>query len=362
MDFIKNDINSFVDNFDLYELKDVKNIFVLKTNSFIFYQLKFELEKYFENVISKYKKIIIFCPEEFQYNIIVKNEKGEEYNSISYFIYLCMQNNIQLFIYSFNCAVNNFFKVKYPNEYSTKILANSPFTLLRCDSSHIIDTENIKKTKKLVFLNYNRKINRDLIITYLKNWNELFKSDNIISYHNNYTIDSNTYKSIYKEYAEKNGIDFEYLDSLKLVPEEVDIHKQNEAQNKAQLLHIYSKFNIVCEPFFGLSDDPTEYEYYNHTISRKFIYPILYNNVIFVHEHSPILSQILKEIGFELFFDNINEFKNNMTDEFYYSDETQKKLNHNKLLLEKYMHICNEKKIPIYRKILKQEIIEFFNK
>jgi hypothetical protein len=300
------------------------------------------IEDNLKKITDRYKKIIYFESEELAY----------DYESVSYFIDLCMESDVKLFVYSFNCNINDFLKVKYPNKYPTQILANTAATLIQnCNGlpPNLIRTKN----KKLLFLNYNRKINRDLIITYFKNWNELHNPENIISYHNNYTFNSNVYKSMYKDYAEKNGIDFNFLDSLVLKPEEVDVHNQGAAQQKAQLLHYESKFNIICEPFFGLSDNPNEYEYYNHTLSRKVVYPILYNNVIFVHEHSPILSKTLKNLGFELFFDNIEDFKNNMTDEFYYSDETQRKLTHNNTLL---------KKLGLsYEKTLKDEMTNFFN-
>lgn len=295
-----------------------------------------------KQITDRYKKIIYFESEELAY----------DYESVSYFIDLCMESDVKLFIHSFNCSINDFLKVKYPNEYPTRIIANTATTLIQ-NSGGLPSHLTRPKNKKLLFLNYNRKINRDLIITYLKNWNELHNPNNIISYHNNYTFNSNVYKTMYKDYAEKNGIDFNYLDSLVLQPEEVDVHNQNDAQQKAQLLHIESKFNIICEPFFGLSDNPNEYEYYNHTLSRKVVYPIIYDNVIFVHEHSPILSNTLKNLGFELFFDNIEDFRNNMTDEFYYSVETQQKLNHNKTLLKKLG--------SVYKETLTDEINNFFN-
>jgi hypothetical protein len=363
MNNLENHFDIFIPNLNISEIDTLKDVYVVHgdrirnishrigtLNAYTMDEYsKKELANGVAELTQTYKKIVLFCPEEF----------GYEYESISYFVELCLQYNVKLFIYSFNCGVNEFLKIKYPNEYSKNILANSPATLLQLASSQVNEWNGIK-TKKLVFLNYNRKINRDLIITYLKNYNELFNSDNIISYHNHYTFDSNSYKSMYSNYAQLNGIDFDYLDSLSIVPEEVDIHKQNEAQNKAQWLHCHSKFNIICEPFFGLSDNPSEYEYYNHTLSRKVIYPILYNNVIFVHEHSPILSKILKEIGFELFFDNIDDFMNNMTDEYYYSDEVQTKLNNNRKLLETYSGSGN-KNTALYRKKLTEEVIGFFS-
>jgi hypothetical protein len=363
MNVFENHFDNFILNLGIQEVDTVNDIYVVhgdrirnmshKVGEPNQYKMdnteKQELQNDVIELTQQHKKIVLFCPEEF----------GYEYESIEYFVELCLQSGVKLFIYSFNCGVNEFLKIKYPNEYSKNIIANSPTTLLQLASSQVNEWNGIK-SKKLVFLNYNRKINRDLIITYLKNYNELFNSDNIISYHNNYTFNSNAYKRMYSDYAKLNGIDFDYLDSLSIVPEEVDIHKQNEAQNKAQWLHCHSKFNIICEPFFGLSDNPSEYEYYNHTLSRKVIYPILYNNVIFVHEHSPILSKILKEIGFELFFDNIDDFIKNMTDEYYYSDEVQTKLNNNRKLLQRYSGNGN-KNIAIYRKKLAEEVINFFS-
>ena len=362
MNTFENYFDNFISNLGVIDTDTLKDVYVLNgdrirnmshrigtPNAYLMDDYsKNELKDKVKELTNEYKKIVLFCPEEL----------GYEYKSIEYFIELCLEHNVKLFIYSFNCSINEFLKVKYPTKYSKNILANSSTTLLQFASSKVHEWDGVK-TKKLVFLNYNRKINRDLIITYLKNHNELFNPDNIISYHNNYTFNSDMYKLMYNDYAKLNGIDFDYLDSLSIVPEEVDIHKQNEAQNKAQWLHCHSKFNIICEPFFGLSDNPNEYEYYNHTLSRKVIYPILYNNVIFVHEHSPILSNVLKELGFELFFDNIDDFMNNMTDEYYYSEEVQTKLNNNRQLLETYSGDGN-KNGAISTKKLAEEVINFF--
>jgi hypothetical protein len=47
------------------------------------------------------------------------------------------------------------------------------------------------------------------------------------------------------------------------------------------------------------------------------------------------LTNKLKEMGFELFFETDDEFFNNMTAEYYNSDETQRKLTHNHNLVVK---------------------------
>jgi hypothetical protein len=292
-----------------------------------------------------YNKLLLFCPEEFNYN----------FGSVKYFIDLSLELEFKLFIQSFNSNVNDFLKVKFSNQYRTQILANSPKTLLFNPSPLDINynASNVKRDLKLLFLNFNRKINRDWIISYLNKKNELLNDSNFISYLNHHTFPEEKYYSLYNDYASKNDIDFEWLKSLKLKPQEVDVHNQAITQTNAQILHLRCKFNIIAEPFFALSDDVTNFEYYNHTISRKTIYPIYYRNVIYVHGNNDILKNTLKALGFETFFDNLDDFMDNMTDEFYYSKETQEKLDKNEKLIYEYF--------LSYKNTQKDEIWGFFN-
>jgi hypothetical protein len=316
------------------------------------------IDSLIDDIKSKTNKVIIFSPEEINFNV----------ESVKYFVDNALKCNIKIFIYSFSSHINEYLKNEYPNYYNKLILANSAETLLTgkvLNYRVIYDYPNYIKDIKLLFLNYNRKINRDLIISYLNKVNELNNIENFISYHNYHTFNSNDYYKIYKEYSEKNNIDFTWLKTLNLSPENVDIHNQGDAQYKAQLLHHRAKFNIICEPFFGMSDNPNEFEYYNHTISRKTIYPIFYKNVIYVHSHNNLLKDTLQNLGFETFFDNIDDFINNMTDEFYYSENTQKKLEHNYNKIIEYMGNIERARTHLdhipYRK-LTQEITDFIGK
>ena len=47
---------------------------------------------------------------------------------------------------------------------------------------------------------------------------------------------------------------------------------------------LYNKIISSLDP----NDDINSFEYFNHTLSRKTIYPILYRNVIYVHGHNDI--------------------------------------------------------------------------
>ncbi len=145
-------------------------------------------------------------------------------------------------------------------------------------------------------------------------------------------------------------------------PEDVNIHNQQDAQYKAQYSHLRAKFNIVCEPFCGMSFDINNFEYYNHTITRKIIYPLLYENIIYVHSHNGLLQKTLKNLGFELFYDNLSEFIDNVSDDIFYDKLNQEKLKYNKNLLYKYMgdveNARNVNEHKTYQK-LTQEMVDF---
>ena len=309
----------------------------------------------FVKEIQDYKNIILFSPEEFNYHA----------ESISYFIDLCLENNHKIFIYSFNSNVNDFLEIKFPNQYKKNILANSAETLF---NGRVINwtvkynNPNQIKQINLLFLNYNRKPNRDYILSELNKHKQLEKKDNFISFHNNYTFSKNAYDKIYENYFKENNINSEWINNLKLQPEEVDIHNQGDAQYKAQYLHHNAKFNIICEPFCGMSFDKNDYEYYNHVITRKTIYPLLFENIIYVHSHNGVLQKTLKNLGFELFYDNLDEFINNISDDIFYDKLNQEKIIYNKNLLYKYMgNIENAKthnKYKTYQK-LTQEVVDF---
>ena len=96
-----------------------------------------------KKITDTYKKIIYFESEEL----------GYDYESVSYFIDLCMEYGVKLFIYSFNCNINEFLKVKYPNQYPTKILANTAATLIQNRNGihpNLVRTKN----KKLLLMRF----------------------------------------------------------------------------------------------------------------------------------------------------------------------------------------------------------------
>lgn len=289
---------------------------------------------YFDYIKNNYKLLVILFQEDFFYNENV-------HNIIDY----CIKIDLPLFVFSKNPTLSNFFKYKFDNNKLYSVLPQ----MLFLNSGNILQKiNNTEKTIKLLFLNWNRKPNRDYIILKLKNKNELFNKDNYISFHNIHPLNSDKkYGPLESKFIEEMEIDIDFLKNFKLEPESVDLDNQYETQNKAIELYSLSKFNIICEPFFGYNNDINSYDYYNYIITNKTILPLVYRNVFFVHEYNTLLSTTLKNIGFELFFDNLDDFLNNMDEEYLNLNSTIDKLNHNQSLAIKLVN--NEKKEFYYK-------------
>ena len=86
------------------------------------------------------KTVVLFSPEEINFNL----------ESVCFFIETCISLKIKVFVYSFNSNINDYLKIKYPNEFEIYVLANSADTLI-----------NGSLINWTVFYN-NKKINRDI--------------------------------------------------------------------------------------------------------------------------------------------------------------------------------------------------------
>lgn len=275
----------------------------------------------------EYKILVILFWEEFFYD-----------GNINDIINYSLKINLPLFIFSKNPVLDKFLKITYNSD---KLFSVSPDMLfLNTDDLAFYEDSKIKNNK-LLFLNYNRKVNRDYIICKLKEKNELFNNENYISFHN-YDPRNEKYNLLHNEYNIENNIDTEYLKNLKIIPNKIKVDSQFTTQRDSFDLYSRSKFNIICEPFFGYSKDKNSFNYYNHLITKKTILPLLFKNVFFIHEYNSLLSDCLKEIGFEMFFNNLDDFLNNMNDDYLELESTKNKLFNNQNLTETL--IINEKK------------------
>ena len=106
MDNLENHFDNFTSNLTTSEIDEIKDVYVINgdrirnmshkvgaLNAYTMHDYsKKELRDGVIKLTEKYKKIILFCPEEF----------GYEYESVKLFVELCLECGVKLFIYSFN--------------------------------------------------------------------------------------------------------------------------------------------------------------------------------------------------------------------------------------------------------------------
>ncbi len=205
------------------------------------------------------------------------------------------------------------------------------------------------KTKLLLYFTYNRAPHKDYVIQLLKNNNLIDLDGNLITYHNfipnvdfPITLEklSNNgffYKTKQElEFIKQNNIDMEFLSTYQRIIDSENFNIQNQQLQRLnlQIAHSKSMFNIIseaCSPIY--SNDENDVLNYFSNISGKTIFPILFENVFHITPKNHLYESALKQIGFEFYFESDEEFLKNLNESYYYSNETQSKIKHNKQLL-----------------------------
>jgi hypothetical protein len=289
---------------------------VYVTEHRLLYNSNYDFEIFIKYVTDNYKLLLIHYWEEFIYD-----------DFICKILNLSVKYNLHIYIFSLNPILNKFIKNKL---CISNIHCNSSKMLFIYGTDVPMDV--YRKDINLLFLNYNRKINRDNVICKLYNRNLLYDDKNYISYHNYFTIQKEIYYKMYEKYSKTHKIDLNFLETLKLNTNEFDVHNQHKNMSEVNKLHDKTKFNIICEPFVGIDLKESIYDTYNYFLSRKTTYPLAYKNVFYIHEDGNLLTEELKNIGFKMFFNTFDEFIENINNEFYYKQTTIDILNHNYLL------------------------------
>lgn len=350
-------------------------IYSTQANSFIeyLYRTKFNQNKMFQFYIiefvysgsNKMKAVLDDIKEKYKLFFLFYTEEFYFCKEIEEIIQYSIEIELPLFIFSRN-PVNKFFLDK---RYNSKINANTfemSFRIPEYETNAFIDVKDIK----LLFLNFNRSANRDYIICELNRRNELYNPENYISFHNhlsnwecNETIEK--YEITNTDYSKKYNIDFDFLRELKIIPKfyaALNEHNNSDLNNKdpkksdadvqsdAYNLYMKSKFNIICEYYFGSVTNKDEYSNFNYILTNKTIFPLLFKNVFYIQESNDTISKNLEKLGFQIFFWNIEDFFLNLNDNFYYSEIIQQKLNHNRELAKDLL--INSKK-EIYNSLYK---------
>lgn len=353
---ISNDNDDFLKN-RLRGLKLKEDFFkkIYSINAFWLFNRYCSVDDNDKPIAFSNKKLIYFLDtikKDYKLLVLNYNEALEYSKYLEWTLNYCTKINLPIFLLSTN-PVNQIF---FDKVYKHKIFCNNPsycfynFSLFTYDSrlqSHSVKRFNlISKNIKILFLNFNRAINRDYIISELNRRNELYNSQNFISFYNHIQIFTDSTSFLDEEklkyelsnflYAREYQIDFDFLRNLKLIPDKNYVgpdglfqKSTDEHLNSHFDLYNRSKFNIICEYHNGYSKDTFSYDYYDLDLTLKTILPLLFKNVFYLHDYNKLLTNCLRDLGFYIFFEEIDSFFKNINDEYYYSSRTQEMLEHN---------------------------------
>lgn len=321
-----------------------------------YYSEKLKIQSDEIGVIGRKMSLPIYLPENqihlTNQNLIdgVKNYKTIiistlEHIRIDYyyeFIEYCISNGKKLIFDTFTFGYEDVLKEKYNSE----LIVYRPIELNILKVIDLIDIHKNKiisdKSKLLKFCAYNRNLGKDYIIWELYKRNLLYNENNNITYHNHLfnqddkSLDKlRNMRGFYSEddLAYAGDIDFEFLKDLYIVPDSEKFEvgsEQKQQRDRLVEMHSESMFNIILEASYSFTPTITDPKYNFISIYTKTIFPIYFKNVFHIMPGQYKLATALKDLGFELFFNSDDEFFNNLNEEFYYREDTQSKLNHNR--------------------------------
>lgn len=279
---------------------------------------------YIINAIHKYEVVIILDPEHIYMHGWIDLIK-------------VLHDLDKLIIFqTFSTGIKHFLDRKIPNN---KIIVNTVENLLYWffqNNNGVVHNFDISKKRKFLLkhFSYNRNPQRDYITDFLLK-NNLVENNNI-SFHNHPDNKARlrekniAYACVESENILKN-VDMEKLETLKIIPdtENFNIENQNLQINKILEANTNSYFEILSEAQTPMSDDPENCYYYTYSTTARTLNPILYGNVFHIMTDSKLYETELKKIGFQLFFENNDDFINSLSEQFYFDRITQFKLLNN---------------------------------
>lgn len=258
------------------------------------------------------------------------------------FIEYCIANNKKLIFDTFTFGYEDVLREKYNSD----LIIYRPIELNIFKVVNLIDIHKNKiisnKNKLLKFCAYNRNLGKDYIIWELYKRNILYNENNNITYHNHlYNQPDKSLSGLIKgcgSYSEDEleyttHIDFEFLKDLYIIPdtEKFEVGSEQIRQRDRLIeMHSESMFNIIMEASYAFTPDISDPKYNFISMYTKTIFPLYFKNVFHIMPGQYKLATTLKNLGFKLFFDSNDEFFDNMNKEFYYREDTQYKLNHNR--------------------------------
>jgi hypothetical protein len=211
-----------------------------------------------------------------------------------------------------------------------------------------------KRKYLLKAFSFNRSPHRDYIMDVLLKRNLV--DGNNISFHN-YPFDVVNEKITYSKLLNSNNayntkdafnlyntLDYDLLNSLKIVPESenFDIMNQPEHTKKNSLASLNSYFEILSEAQMPMSYDIESMHHYSYCITKRTVTPMYYGNIFHIMPFSKLMIDDLNKSDLCTFFNSDEEFFDNLNEDFFFNNVD--KLNHNHNRIKEYYIEHIEKK------------------
>lgn len=242
-----------------------------------------------------------------------------------------------------------YFDKKYPNHKFTcaPLLCNIHIANGESGISGGGNPFSFKKVKsndrkyRYRFFSWRSQPQRDSAWIMLKNLGEIEKEDNIFVKRERDVKITPITVSNYKKYAlDRTEFDNKWVQETYFVHEtEKDREVENlNIQDKGLYdAHINSYFDILNETIWPLEYHPFEIIRHQTSFSKRTFFPLLCRNVFHIYPQNKPHENLLKHLGFELFFESHEDFLQNCNIDFYHKPETQKKLDKNYNLMLQYL-------------------------
>jgi hypothetical protein len=331
-------------NLSLLPILDDKVIFVENISALIDNKkMKADLSDAFYNRTKNYECIVLYQYEHIYVDSFV--EILERYY---------VDDKIVIFN-TFTSGIKHYFDRKFPNNkfYVKNVIDNikahmAPLVHLQESINERNFKNNTTSPRKYLLkaFSFNRSPHRDYIMDVLLKRNLV--DGNNISFHN-FPFDVGNEKITYSKLMQSNNayntkdafklyntLDYNLLNSIKIVPESenFDIMNQPEHTKRNSLASVNSYFEILSEAQMPMSDDIESMYHYSYCITKRTVTPMYYGNTFHIMPFSKLMLDDINKSDLCTFFNSDEEFFDNLNEDFFFNNTD--KLNHNHNRIKEY--------------------------
>ena len=310
--------------------------------------------EYWRFLNTKEKKIILK-----KYLFVISLEEGIEPHFTLRVIEKLVQHGCRVHCHAFiSQSLKIFFDKKYPNNRFTTcqlsdnfhfglgeggVLAsfkregdiNNPLTW-----SYTKSLSNDRKYR-MKFFSFRHQPQRDLVWMWLRDNNLLDQPNNLFNRRpNDIPVKANFFGFNenylnHRLYSSLPKLDDKWLNSFYThhPSQDFDVTNNTHQDNKLYEAHLDTYFDILAETVPPFDKHHWDVVKNQTSLSKRTLFPLLCRNAFHIYPKNAPLENLLKHLGFKLFFQSDADFLNNSTRKFYMTDEVQSKLEHNKTLV-----------------------------